>query len=89
MECASANLAQTTLEPAQTTLALEQMRFINDAKPVPAIIGDETEPVDRDLFNTFILRCREVNDKIHVLRNVKDGILVLRNQLSESEGFQF
>eukprot|EP00972_Heterocapsa_arctica_P101538 14960698-Heterocapsa_arctica.AAC.1 len=55
------------------------MRVIIDTKPAPAIIGEGSDLVDRELFNKLILRCREVNEEIHVLRN----------QLSESEGFQF
>eukprot|EP00972_Heterocapsa_arctica_P011991 1757759-Heterocapsa_arctica.AAC.1 len=52
LEIASANLAQSTRE-------LEEMRVIIDTKPVPAIFGDGSEPVDRNLLNKLILRCRE------------------------------
>eukprot|EP00972_Heterocapsa_arctica_P086448 12743183-Heterocapsa_arctica.AAC.1 len=55
------------------------MRVIIDTQPAEAINGEEQKPVDRELFNQLIRRCREVNNELHVLQN----------QLSESEGFQF
>eukprot|EP00972_Heterocapsa_arctica_P002154 309391-Heterocapsa_arctica.AAC.1 len=50
------------------------MRVIIDTKAVPAINSEGS-----DIFNKLVSRCREVSDEMHALRN----------QLAESEGFQF
>eukprot|EP00972_Heterocapsa_arctica_P032597 4801133-Heterocapsa_arctica.AAC.1 len=64
-EAKSAEYKRSLSSRRLTTRELEEMKVINDTKPVPAIIGDGSEPVDRNLFNKLILRCRDVNDERH------------------------
>eukprot|EP00972_Heterocapsa_arctica_P018466 2728186-Heterocapsa_arctica.AAC.1 len=55
------------------------MQVIIDTRPDVAINGDKEDPVDQNLFNSLIRRCREVNDEVRMLQD----------QLAESKGFQY
>eukprot|EP00972_Heterocapsa_arctica_P097303 14355726-Heterocapsa_arctica.AAC.1 len=61
LEVANMNLAKAVQEQ-------EQMQIVIDSHPAPAINGeDQVAPVDRDLFNQLVCRCKEVNDEVRVL----------------------
>eukprot|EP00972_Heterocapsa_arctica_P085412 12588274-Heterocapsa_arctica.AAC.1 len=55
------------------------MQVIIDKHPDVAINGDKEDPVDQNLFNALIRRCREVGEETRVLQD----------QLAESKGFQY
>eukprot|EP00972_Heterocapsa_arctica_P076516 11287228-Heterocapsa_arctica.AAC.1 len=55
------------------------MQVIIDKRPDVAINGDREDPVDQNLFNALIWRCREVNNQVRVVQD----------QLAESKGFQY
>eukprot|EP00972_Heterocapsa_arctica_P004103 609676-Heterocapsa_arctica.AAC.1 len=62
LQCASANIAKSIQEQ-------EQMQVIIDKRPAVAINGDQEEPVDQNLLNSLIRRCREVNDEVRVFQD--------------------